>query len=47
MFKIDIWKFCIVIQTKRPFLVKKWCFVNRGNGKWNLHLFPIHIHKED
>jgi hypothetical protein len=34
-----------IIQTKKPWMVKKWfIYVDRGNGGWNFHLFPLHIH---
>lgn len=41
------WRFgnlYIRLQLKKPFLCKKWCFIYRGKGAWNLHLFPLHFH---
>ncbi len=39
-----IGKLYIRLQLSKPYLVKKWCFIKRNNGAWNLHLFPVHFH---
>jgi len=42
-----IGKLYIRLQLSSPFLVKRWCFVKRKHGSWNLHLFPLHFHYDN
>ena len=45
----SVWnkKVYVRVQVEKPFVCKKWSFVKRKDGGWNLHLFPLHVQSID